>query len=165
MRYVFRCEYHHHHHHLFLKRPFLPRSARVRRLPRYEASPHIPENRPFRVQTELVRIFLYTFSPCLPTSAHTSHPSHHHISTGRYPIISVLTFHMPKSPQSTMPHHFCHALNTQKTVQVLTSLPILQRHATHPSHHHALCSPGYADSQPSLPMSQSHISIRSGHGP
>ena len=28
-----------HHHHLFLKRLFLPRSARVRRLPRYEASP------------------------------------------------------------------------------------------------------------------------------
>ena len=37
---------HHHHHHLFLKRPFLPRSARVRRLPRYEASPHIPEHCP-----------------------------------------------------------------------------------------------------------------------
>ena len=26
--------HHHHHHHLFLKRLFLPRSARVRRLPR-----------------------------------------------------------------------------------------------------------------------------------
>ena len=33
--------------HLFLKRPFLPRSARVRRLPRYEAPPHIPEHCPF----------------------------------------------------------------------------------------------------------------------
>ena len=51
----------------------------------------------------------------------------------RHPIISVFTFHMPKPPQSTMPHQFCHALNTQKTVQDLTSLPILQRHTTHPS--------------------------------
>ena len=72
----------HHHHHLFLKRPFLPRSARARRLPRYEASPHIPENCPFRVQTKLVHVIFYTFPPCLPTPAHTSHPCHHHISTG-----------------------------------------------------------------------------------
>ena len=88
----------------------------------------------------LIRVFFYTFSPCLPTPAHTSHPCHHHISKSRHPIISVLTFHMPKPLLSTTPHHFCHALNTQKTVQVLTSLPILQRHTTHPSHHHALCS-------------------------
>ena len=101
--------------HLFLKRPFLPRSARVRRLPRYEASPHIPEYCPFLVQTKLIRVFFYTFSSCLPTPAHTSYPCHHHISTGRHPIISVLTFHMPKPPQSTIPHHFRHALNTQKT--------------------------------------------------
>ena len=85
---------HHHHHHLFLKRPFLTRSARVRRLPRYEASPHIPEHRTFRVQTKLVRVFFYTFSPCPPTPAHTSHPCHHHISTGQHPIISVLTYHI-----------------------------------------------------------------------
>ena len=76
---------HHHHHQLFLKRPFLPRSARVRRLPRYEASPHIPEHWLFRVQTTLIRVIFYTFSPCLP--AHTSHPCYHHISTGRHPII------------------------------------------------------------------------------
>ena len=30
-----------HHHHLFLKRLFLIRSARVRRLSRYQTSPHI----------------------------------------------------------------------------------------------------------------------------
>ena len=92
----------HHHHHLFLKRPFLPRSARVRRLPRYEASPHIPEHRPFLVQTKLVRVFFYTFFPCLPTPAHTSHPCHHHISTGRHPSSLFLrsTIHMPK------PNHY-----------------------------------------------------------
>ena len=129
-----------HHHHLFLKRPFLPRSARVRRSPQYEASPHIPEHCPFSMYTKLLHIILHTFIPSLSPSTRTSHPCHHHVSTGRYPIISTLTFHMPKPPQSTIPHHFCHALNTQKTVQVLTSLPILQRHPTHPSHHHAICS-------------------------
>ena len=31
---------------------------------RYEASPHIPEHYPFRVQTQLIHIILYTFSSC-----------------------------------------------------------------------------------------------------
>ena len=67
--------------------------------------------------------------------------SHHlHISTGRHPIISTVVPHMPKPPQSTMPHRLGHALNTQKTVHDLTSLPIFQRRTTHPSHHHTLCS-------------------------
>ena len=92
---------HHHHHHLFLKHPFLPRLARVRRSPRYEASLHIPEHCPFRVQTKLIRIIFYTFSPSLPAPTRTSHPHHHHISTGWHPIISFLTFHMLKPPQST----------------------------------------------------------------
>ena len=127
----------HHHHHLFLKRPFLPRSARVRRSSRYEACPHIPEHCPFRVQTKLNHMvafthsplhILYSFSPSLPPSTCTSHP--------RHPIISTLTFHMPKPPQSTPPHHLSHALYTQKTVQIHTAFPILQRHPTHPSHHH-----------------------------
>ena len=111
-----------HHHHLFLKRPFLPRSARVRRFSRYEASPHIPEPCPFRMQTKLIRIILYTFSPSLPAPTHITRPCHHHISTGRHPIISTLTFNMPKPPQYTTPHHLSHALNTQKTVQDLNSL-------------------------------------------
>ena len=126
----------HHHHHLFLKRPFLPRSARVRHSSRYEAPPHIPEHCPFRMQTQLNHIIIYTFSPSLPPSTRTSHPRHHHISTGRHPIISTLTFHMPKSPQSTPPRCLSHALYTQKTVQIHTAFPILQRHPAHPSHHH-----------------------------
>ena len=84
----------HHHHHLFLKRPFLPRSARVRRFSRYEVSPHIPEHHPFRVQTQLIHIILHTFSPSLPAPTRTSHPCHHHISTSWHPIISTLTFHI-----------------------------------------------------------------------
>ena len=60
--------HHHQHHHLFLKHSFLPRSVRVRRLPWYEASPHIPEHYPFRVQTKLVPLLLHILSmssyPC-----------------------------------------------------------------------------------------------------
>ena len=84
--------HHHHHHHLLLKCPFLPCSARVRHFSRYEASPLIPEHCPFRVQAKLNHIILYTFSPSLPPSTLTSHPRHHHISTGRHPIISTLMF-------------------------------------------------------------------------
>ena len=103
-----------HHHHLFLKSPFLLRSARVRRFSRYEVSPHIPKHYPFRVQTQLIHIILHTFSPSLPIPACTSHPCHHHISTDRHPIISTLTFQMPKPPQSTMPHHLNHGLNPKR---------------------------------------------------
>ena len=127
---------HHHHHRLFLKRQFLPCLARVRRSSRYEASPHIPEYCPFRMQTKPLHINLHTLIPSFPPSTRTSHSRHHHISTGRHPIILILTFHMPKLPQSTPPHHLSHALYTQKTVQIHTAFPILQRHSAHPSHHH-----------------------------
>ena len=60
-------------------------------------SPHIPEHCPFRVQTQLIHIILYTFSPSLPTPTCTSHPCHH-ISTGQHQIISTLRFQMPKPP-------------------------------------------------------------------
>ena len=53
-----------------------------------------------------------TLLPCLflPLPAHLT-PATNHISTGQHPIISTLTFHMPIPPQSTTPHHLCHALN------------------------------------------------------
>ena len=41
---------HHHHRHLFLKHPFLLRSAKVRRFSRNEALPHISEHCPFSIQ-------------------------------------------------------------------------------------------------------------------
>ena len=114
--------HHHHHHHLFLKRPFLPLSAKVRRFSPYEASPHIPEHYPFRVQTQLIHIILHIFSPSLPASTCTSHPCHHHIPTGQHPIISTLTLHMPKPPQSTMPHRLPQpCFEPQKTVQIHTA--------------------------------------------
>ena len=36
----YNIEYHHHHHHLFWKSPFLPRYAKVRRLPIWSPSTH-----------------------------------------------------------------------------------------------------------------------------
>ena len=122
-----------------LKTSIFPRLARVRRSSRNEAPPHIPEHCPFRVQTKRFHIILHTFIPSLPPSTRTSHPCHHHISTGRHPIIPTLTFHMPKPPQSTPHHHLINTLYTQKTVQIHTAFPILQRHSAHPSHHHPFC--------------------------
>ena len=126
----------------FKKTSIFSRSARVRRSSRNEAPPHIPEHCPFRVQTKRLHIILHTFIPSLPPSTRTSHPCHHHLSTGGHPIIPTPTFHMPKPSQSTTPHHLIDdlidALYTQKTVQIHTAFPILQRHSysAHPSHHH-----------------------------
>ena len=113
-----------------------PCSARVRRSSRNEAPPHIPEHCPFRVQTKHLHVILHTFIPSLPPSTCISHSCHHQISIVRHPIIPTLTFHMPKPPQSTPPHHLIDALYTQKTVLIHTAFPILQRHSAHPSHHH-----------------------------
>ena len=40
--------------------------ATIRQLPRYEASPHIPEHCPFKLQTKLLYVIFDTFSPSLP---------------------------------------------------------------------------------------------------
>ena len=119
------------------KTSIFPHSARVRRSSRNDAPPHIPEHCPFMVQTKHLHIIHHTFMPSFSPSTRTSHPCHHHISTGRHPIIPILTFHMPKPPQSTPPH--------QRSVhpedcQIHTGFPIFQRHSAHPSHHHSLCS-------------------------
>ena len=53
------------------------------------------------MQKKYLHIVLHIFIPSLPPSTRTSHPYHHHISTGRHPIIPTLTFHMPKSPLSS----------------------------------------------------------------
>ena len=76
--------------------------------------------------------------PKSPIPPPTSHPCHLHISTGWHQIIHTPMFQMPKPPQSATPHHIRHTLYTQKTVQIHTSLPILQRHSIHPSHHHPI---------------------------
>ena len=78
----------------------------------------------------------HTLSKTSYTSPYISRPCHLHLSTGRYPAIHTLTLQMLRPPQSAMPHHIRHTLNTQKTVQIHTVFPILQRHLTHSSHHH-----------------------------
>ena len=106
---------HHLHHHLFLKRSFLSHSARVRRFFRYEASPHIPEHCPFRVQTKLIHIILYTFSPSLSAPTCTSHPRQPpHLYQPTPHFLHSHVPHAQNTPKSNMPHHFSHALNNQK---------------------------------------------------
>ena len=82
---------------------------------------------------------IHTFIPSLPPYTCTSHPCHHHISTGRHPIIRTLTFHMPKPPQSTPPHHLIERSVHQKdcTNPHCVSYPSATlTHPSHPSHHH-----------------------------
>ena len=65
-----------------------------------------------KLQIKLIYIILHTIPIFHILYSHLS-PCHHHISKApnQWPIISTLTFHMPKPPQSTMPHHLSHALN------------------------------------------------------
>ena len=56
--------------------------------------------------------------------------------------ISLLHSYVPNA-QTISIHHASQlqpTLNTKKTEQDFTSLPILQRHSAHPPHHHTLCS-------------------------
>ena len=69
--------------------------------------------------------------------------------TGQQTSLSTLTFLpttstlLPADTQSSQQLWSSHTLNTQKTVQNLTTLSILQRHSTHPPHYHTLLSPDY----------------------
>ena len=116
------------------------------------------------MQTEPFHVIIHTFStslPIIPTP--TSHPCHLHLSSGRHPIIHTPTLQMPKPPQSTTPHHICHTRYTQTTVQIPTalSIPSTTLH-TSISPSFAPSSPGYADSQASMPLFQSHMLTNSG---
>ena len=84
-------------------------------------------------------------------------PSHIHISTGRQSIIPTLMLQIPKPSQSAMPHHLSHSLITQNTLQNFTMLPVLQRHSTHPPHHHTFCSLSRLCSFPTFIIT--HVSV------
>ena len=60
----------------------------------YEVSPHIPEFCPFRLQPKQFHVIFYTPCPSLSAPAHTSYLCHHHIFTGRHPIIHTFAFQM-----------------------------------------------------------------------
>ena len=72
-------------------------------------------------------------------------------------------------PWNSFPHHLSLALNTQKTIQDLTSHILSFRDTPHI--HLTIIRSALsrlwqnADSQPALPMSQSHMSTHSGHRP
>ena len=83
-----------------------------------------------------VSSFTHSMSSC--PCPHPSRPCHHHISKADTQSSSFLCSTCPN--HLNLPRLTTFATNTQKTVQVLTLLPILQRHTTHPSHHHALWS-------------------------
>ena len=107
---------HYHHHHLFLKRLFLPRSARVRRFSRYEVSPHIPEHYPFRVQTQLIHIILHTFSP------KSSCPYPAHLTPATTTFLQADTQSSPLL-RSTCPNHLnLPRLTTSATLWTLKKL-------------------------------------------
>ena len=90
-----------------------------------------------RYHQSLQRFFLHN-RPLSSSSDGAVKPTEHlHLSTGQYPNHPhSYTLQMPKPSDSTTPHHIRHTLHTQKTVQIHTALPIIQRHPTHPSHHH-----------------------------
>ena len=93
----------------------------------YEVLSHISEYYPFELQTKQFQITIHTFTSNSATSTV-------HISTGRHSIIYTHTLQMPKQmkpSQSAMPHHLSYTLNTQKTVQILTSLSIMQVYTSH----------------------------------
>ena len=110
------------------------------------------------MQTKLICVIFYTFSPSLSAPAHTSYPWHCHISTGQHPIISTLT-----KLRSTCPNHL--NLPHLTTSAMLWTPKKLYKNSflflsfqdtpwpgesraydgemdvcTHPSHHHMLCS-------------------------
>src|SRR5437867_1323659 len=60
---------------------------------------------------------------------------HLQLSALRYPIISLLTFHMSKPSQPTTPNNSIHTLNTQLKPDFLTRSSVLQGHSRHPPNH------------------------------
>src|SRR3989442_48001 len=60
---------------------------------------------------------------------------HLQISALRNPIISLLTFHMPKPSQPPTPNNSVHTHNTQPTPELFTRSSVLQSHSRHPPNH------------------------------
>ena len=101
------CLCDHHHHHLFLKQPFLPRSARVRRFPWYEASPHFPDI--------LIHQLVLAWNSVYPKHCLTlSLPAHHWNSWRIYasPVAKGLITIIIKSWSYPDFHLFCYIVLT-----------------------------------------------------
>src|SRR6478609_6579782 len=90
------------------------------------------------LQTPLFYRVLYFLLPSLNRSPYSPLPLHYQPPACRYHVPFVLSLQMPKPPWPTPFHHLCHPRYTQTFPQIDTSIPCLQRHPTHPSHHHHL---------------------------
>ena len=113
-----------------------------------EASPHIPENCPFRVQTKLNHIILHTFIPSLPPSTITSHPATttflqadtqsspllhstcpNHLNLPASHLILFTTPHHPSPPHR--PHHLIHTTSSTQSTLLHIHLNIIPSHLFH----------------------------------
>ena len=119
-------------------------------------------------------------SGCKPSSSMSSFRLLHILSMSSYPCPHISPLPPPHFYRPT-PNHLRSYVPHAQTTSIYHASPLLPR-SEHPkdctsphftsylseTHHTsispscALLSPGYADSQPSLPMSQSHMSTRSG---
>ena len=143
-----------------LKHPSLPRSARVRRSSRSEASPHIPEHCPFRMQTKHLHIILHTFIPSLPFPPLTSRPATSTFLQADSQSSTLLRSRCPNhlnlphlttsATLCTNPHCISYPSATPRTSISPSSVP---------------SSPDNADLLSSSPRFQSHMSMHSGHKP
>ena len=106
--------HHHHHHHLFLKRLFLPSSVRVDVFPDMRSlHKSLNTTHSWCKPSSSISSRTQSFQIFLPLPAHLTPATTTFLQAG-HPIISTLTLHMPKPPQSTTPHHLSHTLNPQK---------------------------------------------------
>src|SRR2546425_11636885 len=79
--------------------------------------------------------FFHTLHPGLSTSPLLYTTYHLQISALRDPIISLLTFHMPKPSKPATPNNFLHTLNTKPKPELLTRSSVLQGHSRYPPNH------------------------------
>jgi hypothetical protein len=83
-----------------------------------------------------IRITTHTRST-FSTSSLAPCTIHHHLPTCCYPVIPILSSHMPKPSPPSLPHYIRYTFNTQTLSLFLTLLYIPP---THPSHHHFFCN-------------------------
>ena len=120
------------HHHLFLKHPFLSRSASVRCFPSQHEPPPPPPHTV--VHTTPGR----RPSPHIPFPSQAPPPPPHHRPTPNHP-----QSHMPHMPKPTHPPRPTTSAICPEPIKDHTRphpAPIPQRRTTHPSHHHRLVS-------------------------
>ena len=157
------------------KTSIFPSSARVRRSSRNEPPPHIPEHSSFSMQTNVnyIHTYMQSKAPSYPSSHIDTKSSslYSHLS----PLPPLLFYRLtPNHPHSYAPHY-------QTTLIYFASPPprrsVHQKDCTNPhcvsyssaklrtsiSPSSVPLSTNFADTLPSSPRFQSHMSVDSGH--